>query len=85
MIGASDRDHVQVAVCDDGPGIAGEARTRVFEPFFTTKATGTGLGLAVSRAIALAHGGDIDVKNGDPGGAVFTLRLPGAVQTEELT
>jgi signal transduction histidine kinase len=84
-IASSDVGHVEVAVCDDGPGIVGEARARVFEPFFTTKAAGTGLGLAVSRAIALAHGGDIDVKNRDPGGAVFTLRLPRAAQTEELT
>jgi signal transduction histidine kinase len=71
-------DSVEVAVSDSGPGIAAEARERLFEPFFTTKPTGTGLGLAVSRAIALAHGGDIDVRDGDSGGAVFTLRLPRA-------
>jgi two-component system, NtrC family, sensor kinase len=62
-------------VSDTGPGVAPEARARLFEPFFTTKEAGTGLGLAVSRAIALAHGGDIDVRNGEPG-AIFTLRLP---------
>ncbi len=76
-IGASG-EVVELAVADTGPGIAPEARGRIFEPFFTTKPTGTGLGLAVSRAIARAHGGDIDVRNGDAGGAVFTLRLPRA-------
>ena len=74
-IGGSD-GVVEVAVRDDGPGLAPDARGRLFEPFFTTKPTGTGLGLAVSRAIARAHGGDIEVRNGEAGGAVFTLRLP---------
>jgi signal transduction histidine kinase len=69
-------DAVEVAVSDSGPGIPCDARDRLFEPFFTTKTAGTGLGLAVSRAIARAHGGDIDVRNGVLGGAVFTLRLP---------
>jgi signal transduction histidine kinase len=66
---------VEVAVCDSGPGIQPEARARLFDPFFTTKPSGTGLGLAVSRALARAHGGDIDVGSGESGGAVFTLRL----------
>ena len=77
-IGAADADQVEVAVQDDGAGIADEAKGRLFEPFFTTKPAGKGLGLAVSRAIALAHGGDIDVMTGVPGGAVFKLRLPRA-------
>jgi signal transduction histidine kinase len=66
----------EVAIRDSGPGIAPDVRARLFEPFFTTKANGTGMGLAVSRAIALAHGGDIQATNGAAGGAVFTLRLP---------
>ncbi len=69
---------VEVAVSDSGPGIAPQARARMFEPFFTTKPSGTGLGLAVSRAIARAHGGDIEVDNRGSGGAIFTLRLPRA-------
>ena len=74
---------VEVAVADTGPGILESARGKLFEPFFTTKAAGTGLGLAVSRAIARAHGGDI-VANGAPlGGALFTLRLP--VRTAEVS
>ena len=65
-----------VAVRDSGPGLDDTALSRLFEPFFTTKEKGTGLGLAVSRAIARAHGGDIEAANAPGGGAVFTLRLP---------
>jgi signal transduction histidine kinase len=79
-IAAADGDQVEVSIHDTGPGLTDETRQRVFEPFFTTKAGGTGLGLAVSRAIALAHGGDIAVAEGQPRGAVFTLRLPRAVR-----
>jgi signal transduction histidine kinase len=66
----------EVEVADDGPGIGDEARARLFEPFFTTKEKGTGLGLAVSRAIARAHGGDVEPGEAPGGGARFTLRLP---------
>jgi signal transduction histidine kinase len=69
---------VEVAVADSGPGIAPGASGRLFEPFFTTKPAGTGLGLAVSRAIARAHGGDILAGGSPLGGALFTLRLPPA-------
>jgi signal transduction histidine kinase len=74
----SDGGEATVAVEDDGPGIAPAARERLFEPFQTTKPRGTGLGLAVSRAIARAHGGDIEVGTGGSAGARFVLRLPAA-------
>jgi signal transduction histidine kinase len=66
----------EVAVEDSGPGIPPERRARLFEPFFTTKPRGTGLGLAVSRAIARAHGGDLAADGARAGGARFALRLP---------
>jgi signal transduction histidine kinase len=50
---------VHVAVEDGGPGVASERAGELFEPFFTTKPDGTGLGLAMTRAIARAHGGDV--------------------------
>ena len=65
-----------VAVSDSGPGVKPEDRPRLFEPFFTTKSSGTGLGLAVSQAIAHAHGGRIKADAGPLGGARFTLHLP---------
>ncbi|HET6921741.1 MAG TPA: ATP-binding protein [Anaeromyxobacteraceae bacterium] len=66
---------VEVSVADDGPGIGAGARDRLFEPFFTTKPRGTGLGLAVSRAIARAHGGELAAVEGATG-ARFVLTLP---------
>lgn len=51
---------------------------RIFDPFFTTKRDlgGTGLGLALSQSIALAHGGQLTAQNLPEGGAQFLLRLP---------
>jgi signal transduction histidine kinase len=72
--------HVEVDVRDSGPGLAQAARVQIFEPFFTTKAGGTGLGLAVSRAIARANGGDIAVRETTGRGAIFTLSLPRAME-----
>ncbi len=71
-----DAVEARVSVQDSGRGLDPTALSRLFEPFFTTKEKGTGLGLAVSRAIARAHGGDIEAANRPGGGAEFTLRLP---------
>lgn len=59
---------------DDGPGFPEGAGDAVFEPFFTTRASGTGLGLALARRVAEAHGGQLGRATG-PGGALC-LRLP---------
>lgn len=70
---------VDVVVEDDGPGIPADVLPRMFEPFFSTKgADGNGLGLAIARRIARAHGGDLTVTNRPEGGARFVLRLPEA-------
>jgi two-component system sensor histidine kinase HydH len=65
-----------VVVEDQGAGLSGVDLQRVFEPFFTSRATGAGLGLAVVRRVALAHGGSVDVRDRPGGGARFEFRLP---------
>lgn len=68
----------RVVVEDTGPGVPQEHLDRIFEPFFTTQqlGRGTGLGLAVSRAIAEEHGGELNVENRPGGGVRATLTLP---------
>jgi PAS domain S-box-containing protein len=66
---------MEIAVEDQGPGIAPEIMKRVFDPFFTTKTSGTGLGLSVSRTIVDAHQGQLLVENNREHGATFRLRL----------
>ena len=70
---------IEIVVSDTGPGVADEIRSRIFDPFFTTKkpGAGTGIGLAVSRGIAEAHGGGL-VLAPSARGARFALRLPPA-------
>ena len=71
---------VIVRVQDNGPGISPEHLPRMFERFFTTRgpARGTGLGLALVRAVVEAHGGRIQVSTSVGAGATFTVTLPRA-------
>ena len=65
---------VEITVTDEGPGLADTAN--LFVPFFTTKPGGSGIGLALSRQIADAHGGRLEVANrADRAGCVATLAL----------
>ena len=62
-------------VRDDGPGVPSHLRERVFEALFTTKAKGSGLGLALCRRIAEAHGGTVTLEPADAG-AIFRISIP---------
>jgi signal transduction histidine kinase len=78
---AAANGRVVVRVTDHGNGIAAENQQLVFEQFgrvVGTSKPGTGLGLYISRAIAEAHGGTLDVTSAPGEGATFTLTLPPA-------
>jgi nitrogen-specific signal transduction histidine kinase len=66
----------RICVADDGPGIPETDLPKIFLPFYTTKSEGTGLGLAVVQKVALQHGGSIEGRNRQGGGAEFLLWLP---------
>lgn len=82
-------DMVRISVADDGPGVSDTDKERIFDRFQTGStlrcpADGTrsfGLGLALCRSIAEAHGGAIEVRDNVPSGAVFSFTLP----AEEVT
>ena len=63
-------------VQDTGSGVATSDVPHIFEPLFTTKARGIGLGLAVSRTLVQANGGDITFASEAGRGTTFTVRLP---------
>ena len=70
-----------IRVRDDGPGIPEIELERVFEPFYRLEGSrnretgGTGLGLGIARDIAMAHGGDVSLRNHPDGGLEATVRL----------
>lgn len=78
---ARDEYRLLITVADQGPGIEPEEQAFVFDKFFRGKkqrahATGTGMGLAIVKAILEAHGGGIELVSGPDAGTRFTLWLP---------
>jgi signal transduction histidine kinase len=66
----------EIAVLDRGPGVAPELRERLFDAFYSGTARGTGLGLAMVKRIADAHGGRVEVRDREGGGSVFSVLIP---------
>jgi C4-dicarboxylate-specific signal transduction histidine kinase len=66
----------QVTIQDNGPGIKEEHLHLLFKPFFTTKPKGIGMGLAVSRSLIEANGGQLWIDPAEEAGATFHLTLP---------
>ncbi|HJQ39750.1 MAG TPA: HAMP domain-containing sensor histidine kinase [Thermoanaerobaculia bacterium] len=77
-------DGVTITVEDRGPGVDGREAARLFEPFYRGRGSGgtrgAGLGLAIVRQIAIAHGGSVDIDRKKRGGAAFAFHLPAAVE-----
>ncbi|WP_198263996.1 sensor histidine kinase [sulfur-oxidizing endosymbiont of Gigantopelta aegis] len=75
---------IDFTIIDNGVGISSEDETKIFEPFYTTKNNGTGLGLAVVKAIANAHDGELWLESSstkaEASGSVFRMRIPTQIQ-----
>ncbi|WP_430765427.1 sensor histidine kinase [Pseudomonas citronellolis] len=69
-------DSLRLSVSDSGPGMDATTLARLGEPFFTTKTTGTGLGLAVVKAVVKAHRGTLTLASRPGRGTCATLVLP---------
>jgi len=75
----ADDETVTVRVADDGPGIPDRQKASVFERGEKgPTSSGTGLGLYLVGALVDSYDGEIDVRDNDPRGAVFEVRLPRA-------
>jgi signal transduction histidine kinase len=69
----------RIRIRDDGPGVPERLRERLFQPFAGSgRPGGAGLGLAIARELARAHGGDLLLEDTGPEGSTFLLILPGA-------
>jgi signal transduction histidine kinase len=66
---------MSLKVCDTGPGVDASIEPRLFEPFVSGRADGVGLGLALVREIAIAHGGEARYLR-QPVGACFEVEIP---------
>lgn len=74
-------DRIEICVSDNGPGVPVDAREKIFQPFETSKPNGMGLGLAISRTIVQAHGGELRLSPARLGGATFAFDLPIATRS----
>jgi two-component system, LuxR family, sensor kinase FixL len=72
----NDQQMAELSVADTGHGIAPHVFENIFDPFHTTKAEGLGVGLALSRRIAQAHGGRLSAANLPVRGAIFSFVVP---------
>jgi PAS domain S-box-containing protein len=76
-------DRIAVSVRDNGPGVAPELREQLFQPFITSKTNGLGMGLAISRSIIEAAGGQLWVSSSAGAGTTFSFTLPVAEREGE--
>jgi two-component system nitrogen regulation sensor histidine kinase NtrY len=67
------RGHVVIDISDNGAGVADDIAKKIFVPFFTTKKEGSGVGLALTRQVMVALGGNLKLEKSALGGALFRL------------
>jgi signal transduction histidine kinase len=78
VVARTEDGEATIEVRDRGPGLDRAARGSLFRPFFTTKERGTGLGLALAKKVADAHGGALTLEDRDGGGTVARLQISAA-------
>ena len=69
-------DETAIEIGDTGPGIPAKVLQNIFNPYYSTKPRGTGLGLPITNRIVKAHKGKIEIRNREPHGVVFSIKLP---------
>jgi signal transduction histidine kinase len=74
---------IELAVADEGTGIAPDVLSRIMEPLYSTKARGLGLGLAITRSILEKHGGGLSVSSTVGKGTTFLVRLPASTESPQ--
>jgi len=78
-VGGADADLVEIKVADNGPGFLQDIVHQAFDPYVTSKPKGTGLGLAIVKKLVEEHGGQINARNREQGGAEISILIPIAV------
>lgn len=69
-------DFVEIKVADNGPGFLRDIVHQAFDPYVTSKPKGTGLGLAIVKKLVEEHGGQINARNREQGGAEISILIP---------
>ena len=75
-VAGPDSDFVEIKVADNGPGFLRDIVHQAFEPYVTSKPKGTGLGLAIVKKLIEEHGGHINARNREQGGAEISILIP---------
>ncbi|HEY3518215.1 MAG TPA: ATP-binding protein [Gammaproteobacteria bacterium] len=75
-VAGAESDFVEIKVADNGPGFLRDIVHQAFEPYVTSKPKGTGLGLAIVKKLIEEHGGHINARNREQGGAEISILIP---------